>query len=543
MSNMRVSGMYSGMDTDAMVQSLMKVERMKVDRFEQSKQVALWRQEGYNSVNKLYANFILNTKKDIGLKTSSSTGSLFDTSYTNLSYVRKATSSNEAAATISSTSKAVNGSFSIEVKELAKGASFTSAKLDENALVGIKHMEFNLTSDNIKIEVGSTVGTTDITMDDVVKSINAKTEETGVTAFYDKTNGRLFMQTTETGKDAYIGLTAVTGNAASVQFINKLKNNIKEQNSAGEGHTGAIYSLGKDSKISFNGVDLTYSSNNFTLNGLNIEAKSIGTTNINVSTNVDGIMEKIEKLVSDYNALIDASSLLLNEKKYSSYHPLSAEEKSAMKDDDVKLWTEKAKSGLLNNDETINRTLQSMRNDLYKTLEGVDEKYNHITKIGISTESYARGSAGGKLQIDTEKLRKAIEEDPEGVMELLFKDGSYDADGKEILGDAKNSSKGIFTRVYDDLITGMKSIIDKSGPGSDSDLLRSVKSNMLLDFVTKKSSISDIDKSIAEMNQKIDNLNILFAKKEESYYAKFTQMEKYMQQMSSQSGWLSQQFG
>jgi flagellar hook-associated protein 2 len=90
---------------------------------------------------------------------------------------------------------------------------------------------------------------------------------------------------------------------------------------------------------------------------------------------------------------------------------------------------------------------------------------------------------------------------------------------------------------------GMKSIIDKSGPGADSDLFRNVKSNMLLDFVTTKSSISDIDKSISEMNRKIDDLNVLLAKKEDSYYAKFTQMEKYMQQMSSQSGWLSQQFG
>jgi len=42
MSNMRISGMASGMDTDMMVQNMMKVERMKVSRFEQNKQVALW---------------------------------------------------------------------------------------------------------------------------------------------------------------------------------------------------------------------------------------------------------------------------------------------------------------------------------------------------------------------------------------------------------------------------------------------------------------------------------------------------------------------
>ena len=61
---MRISGIASGFDTDEMVKNLMKVERMKVDRFEQNKQTALWRQESYNNMNKLFANFILNTKKD-----------------------------------------------------------------------------------------------------------------------------------------------------------------------------------------------------------------------------------------------------------------------------------------------------------------------------------------------------------------------------------------------------------------------------------------------------------------------------------------------
>ena len=214
MSNLRLSGLASGMDTDSMIQSLMKVERLKVDRYEQSKQIALWRQEAYNSMNKTFANFILNTRKDMGLTKVTSTGLALGNSYTNLDYIRKATSSNETAATVSSTSKAVNGSYTIEVKELAKGASFTSAKLGEDFLKDVKHIKFELNCE--VIEVVNKEITTDITVEYVVKAINSakkkdgdKEVPIGVTAFYDKTNGRLFMQTTDTGEGKNIKLTSL----------------------------------------------------------------------------------------------------------------------------------------------------------------------------------------------------------------------------------------------------------------------------------------------------------------------------------------------
>lgn len=429
---------------------------------------------------------------------------------------------------------------------MAKGASYVCAKIakdgDKEATFG-DTLKVKLNDEEIEVFKSNEAG---ITMNDVAKAISDAKK--GVTAFYDATNGRLFVQTTETGIDKAIKLEAISGDRFS-EFNAAIK---------GTGDNVEKSVAGQDAQIIFNEgmenqVTLNYSSNNIVLNGVNIELKSEGvSTNINVSTNIEGIMEKVEKLVNDYNELIDKASKLISEKRYSSYHPLSQEEKKALHEDDVKLWTEKAKSGLLNSDETIQRTLQSIRVDLYKDLDSkvvinsdgkkVYNGFGNITQIGITTEKYSRGTAGGKLQIDKEKLRDAIMEDPEGVMEILFKEGNVDNDGKEILTDSKNSSKGIFTRVYDNLIDGMKSIIDKSGPGEDADLYRSVKSNILLDFVTKKSSISDIDKDVLNMNNKIDDLNDMLIRKEDAYYAKFANMEKMLQQMNSQSSWLSQQF-
>ncbi|WP_313757516.1 flagellar filament capping protein FliD [Tissierella sp.] len=535
MSNMRIPGLASGMDTDAMVQSMMKVERLKVDRYEQSKQIALWRQEAYINTNKMFANFILNTQKDMGLKKASSTGSLSNVSYSRLDYVRKATSSNETAATVSATSEAVNGSYEIKVDDLATSATYASAKVKDTK-INSNSLKFNIKLGEVSetIEVSGADGTT-INMNDVVKAINKDSKE--VTAFYDENNGRLFIQSKDTGDKGEITLEAIGGEGSSSDnLIKTLKGNGLDNKE--------ISNQGQDAKIIFNGVELSYSSNNINLNGLNIQLKAKGVTNINVNTNVDGIMEKIEKFVNDYNELIDKASKSVNEKRYTKYHPLSQEEKKAMHQDDAKLWEEKAKSGMLNRDETIQRTLQNIRTDLYKNVEGLDGSFKHITEIGITTEKYSKGATGGKLQIDKDKLRAAIEKDPEGVMKLLFnepdvkKDGMSEAEYKK----AVSNKSGVFTRIYDNLTDGMKSIIDKSGPGEDADLFRSVQFNILIDFRTKKSSISDLDKEILDANKKIDDLNVMLYRKENAYYAKFANMEKMLSQMNSQSNWLSQQF-
>ena len=542
MSTLRISGLASGMDTDLMVESLMKVERLKVDRFEQNKQIALWRQEAYNNMNKLFANFILNTRKNFGLTKTTSTGIALNYSYTSVDYLRKAVSSKEDVASVTSTSKALNGTFNIEVKQLATSGSITSAELDNLDDIQLDGMKFRIkgTEDGQFV----TITVKGSTMNDLVKAINEKKDETKVMAFYDSENKRLFLQSTVTGENSKIQLSRVSGEDGDegYKFLEKVR---------GEGFKKIN---GQDAIIQYNGVDLKYSSNNINFNGLNIVLKAEGKTTISVSTNVDGIMEKIEQLINDYNELIDKVSQAINEKRYSQYYPLSQDEKKAMHEDDVKLWEEKAKSGMLSRDELITRTLQAIRTDLYRNVGGVSGSFKNLIEIGITTESYTRGTTGGKLQIDKEKLRAAIEKDPEGVMELLFKEPEKldradfpDTDeGKRQYEAAERANRrdngGIFTRVYDNLIDGMKAIIDRAGPGQDADLLRSIKSNILIDFVTSKSSISDLDREVLNINRRIDDLNAQLIRKENAYYAKFANMEKMLQQMYSQSNWLAQQF-
>jgi flagellar hook-associated protein 2 len=581
---MRISGLASGIDTDEIIKNLMKVERLRVDKYEQDKQITLWRQEIYNNLNKDFANFILNTRKELGLISTTSTGSYMPNSYNNLKWVKKVSSSDETKVTASGTSKAVNGNFELKVNQLAKGATFVSADMRTYEFTE-DELEFKLSvgvgKDGNPIEemikVSKVPGSNSITMDDVVKAINStkvkmldgsivkdedidalpeddrkrvKEVSLGASAFYDKDNGRLFLQTTETGKNTRIKIESNNN-----EFMNAIGYNdaLEKQNEKlGQPYDALI---GQDAEVLYNDTKLTYSTNRFNINNIDIEAKSTGEVTITVDTDVDGMMEKIEKLVNDYNEIIDKASKLMGEKRYSSYKPLTAEEKKAMDKDDVKLWEEKAKSGLLRGDELISRTLQNVRGHLYEKIEGGSSSFKLITDIGISTEKYLKGNAGGRLQIDKDKLRKAIIEDPEGVLEILFKEPDYSSDElkgissytnekdltKEQLK-AKRSQSGIFTRVYDDLIFGMQDIINKSGSGDNAELYRGVKSNILLEFVTKYGSISTLDKDVLQMERKIDDLNAMLFRKENAYYAKFTAMEKAISQMNSQSAWIGQQF-
>ena len=72
----RFGGMASGLDTESLVKQLVSAEKTRVDKFTQQKIWKQWQQTAYNETNKTMANFILDTRKNLGLTRTTSTGSL-----------------------------------------------------------------------------------------------------------------------------------------------------------------------------------------------------------------------------------------------------------------------------------------------------------------------------------------------------------------------------------------------------------------------------------------------------------------------------------
>lgn len=593
-NNLRITGLASGIDTEEMIQGMMKAERIRYDKVEQEKQILLWRQEIYNDLNKDYANFILNSRKLFGLNTTTSTGSLETNHYSNLTWVKKASSSNESLATVSSTAKAMNGSYNVKVYRLAEGVKAVSereiSKTDDKSsiakqfnLVDTGNCEFVLKSGDNKVTVifdfdaiekvshsndGSviTINPNSADMNDFSKAINnVKFKDTegnvtgtlGLKATYDSSIDRFFLQTEATGKDATLSIDAA---GAGKDFVEGLNLNVTHSGTNNERYTvklitGLEYN-GQNTLLNFDGAEnIEKSTNQFTINGMDFSLKGVGEFTTTVETDVDAFYEKIEQFVKEYNELVDKTNKLLTEKRYRNYQPLSAEQKKEMEKSDIELWEEKAKSGLLRSDDIVSRIMENSRSWLYRKVDGVGGSFNMLYQIGIDTEKFSRGTLGGKLEINETKLKEAIRKDPDGVLELLFKEPEYGVgDLKEVnkfMSDrdltaaqinVKRKQSGLINRLHDNFIYGMQDIIYKSGTGNEVDLYRSIKSNMLLEFVTKHSSLSSIDKDVLDIDSKLDNLGDYLIRKENHYYAQFTAMEKAISRMNQQSMWLMQQF-
>lgn len=213
-------------------------------------------------------------------------------------------------------------------------------------------------------------------------------------------------------------------------------------------NTDASRVNGQDSVIYLNGAMYTSSSNTYSINGLTIEA--LGTTgndelSIVTATDAQGIYDKLKNFLKEYNSLINEMSSLYNASSSKGYEPLTSEEKDAMTDTEVEEWEKKIKDSLLRRDDTLDGVMQAMINSMSKSYE-VNGKTFSLSSFGIKTMGILNSAAneGNAYHIDgdsddtltnskTDKLMKAINEDPDSIVDFMkqLTSGLYMAlDGK-----------------------------------------------------------------------------------------------------------------
>lgn len=538
----RISGLASGMDIDSMVKQMLSVDRIKVDKVSQNKQKLEWKQQAYNGLNKELANFLIEARKDFGLMKTTSTGTNINTGLSSIGWHKTATSSDDTkvTATISGTNSFA-GAHTVNVKSLAEGVTATST-----VATGLKDAKLAVYEGTFKINGKDISVTAEDTLSTLAKKINSS--GAGVKASYDSTLDRFFLQTDGVGASAKI---EITDSAVAVDsLLEKLSLGIKKPDDTIEILVKDVVHNGVDGQVEYNGIATSVKSNNFTFNGVNFTAKDeteVGKpVTITVGTDTQAAMDKIKGFVEEYNKIVEKMGNVIGERSNRNYQPLTSDEKEAMTEKEIELWEERAKKGLLYRDDTINKTLSNLRGSLYDKLADASGTFSHISEIGITTEKYTSGSVGGKLAIDEDKLRAALNSDADSVLEVLFKEGA--APTGSTSGVVREDARGVFTRISDNLIDGMKDIIDRSGTGDSAELFRNIKSNMLIDFITgnnmsKQGSISMIDKDMLNMNKQLDDLNTWLFNRENTYYSRFTAMEKAMQNANNQSSWLYQQMG
>lgn len=235
------------------------------------------------------------------------------------------------------------------------------------------------------------------------------------------------------------------------------------------------------------------------------------------TTNVDDIMTKIKEFVTTYNGFIKDLNDQTKETKYRDYKPLTSEQKENMSENEIKLWEEKAKSGLLRGDTLIREGLSNMRSLVYQSNPAIDSKYNTLFSIGITTSK--NYNDGGSLQIDETKLRKVLEENPDAV-EKLFKNSEGK---KEDIVDGKTvDTRGYIDKLRESMKTFEITIEKKAGRSTMTDAQYAIGKNLV-----------DTESRISTWKRKLEDI-------ESRYWKQFTAMETAINKANSQSSLFAQ---
>ncbi|MHC8517559.1 flagellar hook-associated protein 2 [Sporosarcina sp. ITBMC105] len=503
---MRISGLATGMDTEQIIKDMMTAHRIPLDKITQKKQYLQWQLDDYRSMNR--------NLRDTAYKVS-------DTMGRQATFMQKTVSiSNPDAVGIKATSATGEFSGTIEVKQLATQASLQGGALvrtDNNPTTAdtkISDLNGVPLSDKASITITAPNGksaeieiTNDDTIGSVIKKINGNAE-TGVTAFFDSHTGKIAL----TSKESGAGQIKIAGNGGAADLL-KLSNAEPKPTDGNLDNSKAYYSEGQNAQFTFNGLTTERSSNTFNINGFEVNLKQVTTGPVTFSSapDTDKILESVVKFVDDYNKLIDELHAKIREPKYRNFQPLSDEQKKEMKEKEIELWEEKAKSGTLRNDPTVASMLTELRQMMSSSVTMSDGTKISLKDIGI--EPIKDFKENGKLKIDEDKLRKAISENPNQVYEVFGKPAK-DAD--------KGGIAAQFRKTVDNTISVISQKAGSTGSVSDSFTLgRTMKS----------------------MDKQIERFEDRLKMTEDRLWRQFTAMERAIQRANAQSASLMGAFG
>ena len=321
----------------------------------------------------------------------------------------------------------------------------------------------------------------------------------GVTMSYDRLQDKFTLESNTVGGSSTLSISdSAGGNALSMLGLN--------QSAVKQGTMAEVYINGEivsrdTNTFEYRGVNITL---NYATTGVSTgDPNIINEEDITVSFTRDATeaMNKIMKFIDSYNTIIKKLESLLVERKTGSevsYKPLTDEEKSKMTDKQIEEWEAIAKKGLLKNDSGIQSMVSSLRNALFETVESAGLS---AADIGISTGSYF-GGTGGQIVVDEDKLRAALESDPEKVANVFA---------------GTDGNKGLVWRM----------------------------DNIMTDYVSgyQSRSLTSLEDSLKRANEQIDKMTQKMYDEEDKLYRKFAAMETALSKIQSQGDWFAAMLG
>ncbi|NJP37081.1 flagellar filament capping protein FliD [Alkalicoccus luteus] len=378
-------------------------------------------------------------------------------------------------------------------QELARNArvEVVSAREDENGTD-----LFSMNSIETKAKDGSTVTdrfliTGDQSMNDVMQMMNRS--KVGVSAFYDTGTDRVSIVRDETG--------IYNEGGAEMTFSGSFFREALKLDEANE-------RTGTNAVFTINGLETHRQSNTFSVNGMAItlhETFSGRDVSLTVQRDTDKVFDTIKAFVDEYNELIDLMQGRISEEAFRDFPPLTEEERRDLTEREAELWDEKAMSGLLRNDSILRGGMDRFRVQMYSNVEGTGSEFRQLAQIGITTTSDFRN--GGKLEINEDRLRAAIEQDAEGVYQLFAADG------------AAESEKGLARRLRDSANGMIESISRRAG---------GLRGRTVNQQFTLGREINNIEDRMSAFERRMQQV-------EQRYWSQFTAMEKAVAKANAQA--------
>lgn len=182
----RMSGLSSGLDTEAIVGALMSAQSLKKTKIQKSKTKLEWTQTKWAELNtKLYKLYTDHVSK---MRLSSS----YQT--------KKATVSDPTKANVTAGNRAVNGSYTMEIKNIATTQYLSSAKIGATSVTDkLVDIDSSLLNKEIEITNGDKKTKLTVTADTTISDFTKALQSAGLNASYDTTQKRFFISSKNSG--------------------------------------------------------------------------------------------------------------------------------------------------------------------------------------------------------------------------------------------------------------------------------------------------------------------------------------------------------
>jgi flagellar hook-associated protein 2 len=354
------SGIASGIDTAKIVQELVKLERMPIDRLE-SKKTALNTQSG-----KFTALKDLLTKLQASAKSMKLREDVLSSA---------ATSSDDKAVSVTASGGATTGSYTLDVISLA------SSQRNHSEPLSARNQKNMLGWDELTIKVGSGQAVTidvdeNTTLDSLATSINHS--GAAVTASVLFTDGSYKLQISAKN----------TGAANAVTFGGEVADVL--------GLNDHVVREAKDAEFEIDDVPMTSATNTVTSAvpgvSFNLKAEAEGVT-IDVTRDDTAIKAKLQGFVDAYNAVM---TKINGEFRYTG--------------------TAQVGGASLSGDPTLRSIQSKLRGMVASPATGITGGYTTLASVGIGTQS------DGTLKIDDKIMSAVLAKDPEAVSRLLVEE-------------------------------------------------------------------------------------------------------------------------